>query len=149
PAAFYCSRAGVDHQIIKNQKWWSKARGLATSKNSSDSGQKLNRGERLRHVVVSSCLQTSHLIAHSALCREHNDRNSALLSELLQDAKAIPIRQHHIKDDKNQATFRETLKTRLCCVRQVKLKALRPEVLRQHFAHIGVVIDQQNASGWH
>ncbi|HEY1216430.1 MAG TPA: hypothetical protein VGE93_22635, partial [Bryobacteraceae bacterium] len=69
-------------------------------------------------------------------------------SELMQDAKAIAIWQHHIKYDKDQTTFRETLKSGFCCVRKVELQALWPEVLRQHFTHIRIVIDQQDASGW-
>jgi hypothetical protein len=147
PAAFYCSGTSIDYQVIKNKKWWSETRGLATSKNSSDSGQKLNWGEWLWHVIVSPCIQTSHLVPHGALCREHNDWNSTLFSELMQDAKAVTVRQHHIKNDKDQTAFRETLTPFLCCVCKIELEALWPEVFRQHLTHINIVIDQQDASG--
>ena len=106
--------------------------------------QKLNRRKWFGNVVICAGLQAFDRVGYGGARCEHDDRNAARLP--ISRRTLNPSRSGSIIIEVSQAPIPPSLARSRpsCAVSAPELRSLRYEIIRQHFGHILVVIDQQD-----
>ena len=114
---------------------------LHPSNDALDPGAQFAQVERLDDVIVSTDFKPGNAVRHLGGTGHHDDPDVVALAQEARERKAILSREVDVEqDDVRQALF-DRLAHRRAAVRLLDLIAVRAEVLREHLAHGGVVLD--------
>src|SRR6185312_2517536 len=113
----------------------------------TDARQQLPGVEGFRQVVVSAHLQADDAVDLFTTRREQHDTALRKSTNLLEDCETIQPGQHDIEQNHGPLATSRSFHARIAAMHSVDPQIITAEVLRQHFAKLHIVVDQQD--GFH
>jgi hypothetical protein len=115
---------------------------MATQK-SSDSSQKLKKGEGFPHEIIGSALECEHLILYPVSCRQDQDRQTRLeWPNALEQADSVKFREIEVQDQKIiTASILENVECRFAIVNEIHGERLRLQFPPKEAGQGGVLFD--------
>ena len=101
----------IEDQVFDRQKRRAEARRLTAAEHGVNPRQQFDRRKWFGNVVIRAALKTVHPVLYRRPRRQHDHRNTALCSDLMQHAESIAVRQHDVEDDQHQAAFPQSVET--------------------------------------
>jgi hypothetical protein len=90
---------GIDLKVITPQ--YGILLPMSPAQKRPESGEQYIHIDRFSQIVIGTRIESSHLIRHTAFCREQqNMHGDPIRSPLLQEGKPIDFRKHDVEDDR-------------------------------------------------
>src|SRR5262249_47501182 len=119
---------------------------LATAKERPSSGDELGDAERLRHVVVGTLVQQTHLLALLVSDGEHEDRQRRAAPDLLDELESVDARHGEVGDDEVKFSVLEAIERLLAVDRADDFVPLPLECVAHDLADRGLVVGEEDAA---
>ena len=120
-----------------------RARAVA-AKDGANSRDQFAAAERLRHIVVGAEFQSDDAIDLVALGGDHDDRDVGFGAQRAAQRQPVFARQHEIEQDEVDARVGQRLAHGFAVAGAADAKAVLDERARHQFAHLSVIVDDQD-----
>ena len=120
---------------------------FAAAKHGRHPGKQLAQRKGLGDVVVGAQLQPDHLVDLTFLCRQHDDRDIALLAEDATNLEAVQLGEHEVQQDQVRARAAGLGHAVGAVLGDGHRVSLFLEVEAERISNGGVILDDKDALG--